>query len=436
VAGVAAFNFFLIEPRYTFRVHDPANIWALGLLLVTAAIVSAVAARARARAIEARRHAAQAQALQAFARTLMAETDSAGVAAASAEALARLFSAPAVVFLEADGALAPVYAAGGAAVGEAETEAAKWALASRLPTRAGAYPIDRSTFDLWPVSGAGRWLAVIGVRFAGGPGERPADPDRLVEIVGAYLSVALAREEFAAQALESRLAVAGQRLKADLLAAVSHDLKTPLSTILFTLQSLQRFGEAHDAKARADLLRLAETETARLGGMVGALLDMSRLEADAVVVRPGLLAPAELVARARVRAAPALSGRDVRDEVDFDAPDLFADPALAETALANILENAGKYAPDGSKIRIGFQVDGDDGVIEVIDEGGGFPDAVEPMFEKFARGVQGDGRPPGTGLGLSIARGFAEAQGGRVSARNRDDGAGAQVRLILPLARP
>jgi two-component system sensor histidine kinase KdpD len=434
-AGVFAFNFFLLEPRYTFQVSDPANVWALGLMLAVAAIVSVVAAQARRRAIEGQRNADQAQALQALARTLMGAADRAGIAQASAEALARLFLAPAAILVvEDDDDLSPPALAGGARLSVADREAARWAVASRLPTRAGAYPVDEADYDFWPVAISGRPRAVVGLKIADADVGRPADPERLVEIVGGYLSVALAREAYASQVMETRVEMAGERLKADLLSAVSHDLKTPLSTILFTLQSLQRFPR-RDAKARAELLSLAERETARLNGLVSNLLDMNRLDAGAVVVAKVSIPPAELLHRARERAAGALADRLVIDEVDATAPSLLADPGLAETALANVLENAGKYAPAGSAIRIRFSAATGEGVLEVTDEGPGFPDAVEPLFEKFTRGVQGDGRPPGTGLGLSIVRGFLQAQGGRVEAENRDDGKGACVRLILPLAR-
>ncbi len=437
VSGAFAFNFFLIEPRYTLRIEDPANVWALALLLIVAAIVSVVAAQARARAMEAGRHAVQALALQALARTLMGAADRAGIAQASAEALARLFGAPAAVITVEDDSLAPPALAGGAQLSHADEEAARWALASRLPTRGEAYPVEESRYDFWPVAVSGRPHAVIGLKIADPDLGRPANPERLVEIVGGYLSVALAREAYAAQVMETRVEMAGERLKADLLSAVSHDLKTPLSTILVTLQSLKKFPR-RDAAARAELIGLAEAETARLSGLVANLLDMSRLDAGAVVVSPVPIRPAELLARARERAAQALKGRVLEDEIDPAAPALFADPGLTETALANVLENAAKYAPEGSAIRVRFTPRGAEGVLEVADQGPGFPDAVEPLFEKFTRGVQGDGRPPGTGLGLSIVRGFLQAQGGRVEAGNRDDGPdarrGASVRLILPLA--
>jgi two-component system sensor histidine kinase KdpD len=349
--------------------------------------------------------------------------------------LARLFQTPAVILLRDPEGLKTVARAGGAGdVSEADEEAANWALASRMPTRAGGPPIDGGVYDFWPVVTPQRQEAAIGVAISGEAQGRPAQPERLVEIVGGYLAVALDREAYAALVLQARVEVERERLKADLLAAVSHDLKTPLSTVLFTLQSLKKFGRKHDAKTRAELLDLAETETARLSGMVANLLNMNRLDAGAVVVKAAPTEPAELVVEALQRAAAPLEGRKVVNEVAAAQPPLLVDASLFETALANVLENAGKYAPEGSTIRIRGGFDDGAGWIEVQDQGPGFEGAIEPMFEKFSRGVAGDGRAPGTGLGLAIARGFLQAQGGHVEAANLPGGKGARVRLSAPLA--
>jgi len=434
IGGVLAFNFFLIAPRYTLRVAEPSNLWALILLLIAAAIVSAVAAQSRRRAVEAWNAADQATALQALAQGLVAAKGDAGAAEACARALARLFQASAVVLLQGETDLAVAGQAGGGDLTAADREAAGWALAARTPTRGGAYPVEGAAYDFWPIVTPQRQQGVIGVAISLGEAGRPANPERLVEIVSGYLAVALDREAYAAQALDSRVEVASERLKADLLAAVSHDLKTPLSTVLFTLQSLRKFAKTHDAKTRAELLELAETETARLSAMVGNLLDMNRLDAGAVVVKTAAVAPAELAAEALRSAAMALTDRRVVNEVTAEAAPLLVDASLFESALANVLENAAKYAPAGSTIWLRSGAGSGSGWIEVEDQGPGFPDGIEPMFEKFSRGVEGDGRPPGTGLGLSIARGFLKAQGGSVEAENLADGKGARVRLSAPLA--
>lgn len=422
VTGVLAYNFFLIEPRHSLRVNDPANLWALSLLLATAALVSAVAERSRRRRLEAQALAGQAAALQGLARALVAAPDRAAILEASAEALSRLFGAPATVMTEGPEGLAP---AAGAPLGAADVEAARWALAAKRPTKAGAYPAETAAFDFWPVPG--REPLVVGVALAA-PDGRPADPERLVEIVGAYLSTALARERPAGRAMEARVEAEGERLKADLIAAVSHDLKTPLSTMLLTLQSLRRFGDSHDPEARAELLALAEAETARLTGMVGNLLDMSRIDAGVLTARLATVSVSDLVAQAVAQAGPG----DRPVEVEIDPPGLAAeaDLGLARTALANVIQNAAKYASPGTAIRIRAAAAGGHVRIEVADQGPGFSGPIEPLFGKFARGVEGDGRPPGTGLGLAITRNFLEAQAGRVEAWNGFEG--AVVRLWLP----
>jgi len=435
IMGVLAYNFFLIAPRYTLNVSDPANWWALALLLITAAIISAVAAQSRQRALEAARASDQATTLQQLARTLVAVAGRKGAAQASAEALARLFDAPAVVLIHEGEGLSEVARAGGGSLSEADREAATWALATRTPTRGGAAPLDLAVYDFWPVVTPQRQEAAIGVAISANGAGRPEAPERLVEIVSGYLAVALDREAYAVLVLEGRVEVERERLKADLLAAVSHDLKTPLSTVLFTLQSLKTFGAKHDAKTRANLLDLAETETARLSGMVANLLDMNRLDAGAVVVRKAEVKPADLVSAALGRAAPALKGRKVINKVKTALPPVTADAALFETALANVLENAARFTPDGGAIRVQGGAEGGEAWIEVADEGPGFLGEIEPMFDKFSRGVEGDGRAPSTGLGLAIARGFLEAQGGRAEAHNLPGGKGACVRLTLPLAQ-
>lgn len=428
VAGAVGANFFLIAPRYTFSVEDSADLWGLFLLLAVAVIVSAVAGEARRRTLEARAHAAQAAALHGLARGLVGAGDPAAIVASATHALSAVFKAPAVVLLADEAGLLQDHA-----LAEADLQAARWSLSSRLPLRAGAGPSQGAVYDFWPVTTPSRRQAVIGVRLDAADG-RPQGADRLAEIVGGYLAVALERDRFAAQAARAALAHESDRVKADLLAAVSHDLRTPLSTILVALQSLRKFGDGHDAATREELLSLAESETARLAGLVGNLLDMGRIDADAVAVQIAPTPLYDLIAAALDRASAALQDLIVENSVDAAAPAVLADPGLAVTAIGALLDNAGKYAPAGSTVRIQTRVDGANAVIVVTDEGPGLPTPHNHLFDRFERGVGGDGRPPGTGLGLSIARGFLVAQGGSVQAANRTDCTGAELTARLPLA--
>lgn len=426
--GVLAYNFFLLEPRHTFTIAASGDVLALVLLLLVAVAVSAVAAQARRRTQEALEAADRAAAVRELARDLMAERSPEGLARRCAEALSRMFRARACVLL-VDGDDLKGGASDGAPLAEADLEAARWVAGSGLPTRGGAYPVGEASFDFWPLKTPLRRQAVLGVAFPRLDTGRPSEPERLVETVLGYLGVALDREAYAAQAMANEVAAAGERLKTDLLAAVSHDLKTPLSTILFTLQSLQRFSGQHDDQTRAELLAGAEAETSRLAGMVDNLLDMNRVESGALGDRRETCDAADLVEAALIRTAGVLRARTVHNRVSPGVP-LRVDPALFETALANVLANAAKYAPEGD-IEIAAGRTDEDGWVEVIDSGPGFGPDPEALFARFARGEASDGRAPGTGLGLALARAFLRAMGGDASARNRDGG-GAAVRLTAP----
>jgi len=190
VASVLAFDFFFTEPKYTFVIASPSDIWAAALLLVIAAIVSTIAAESRGRAVEARRAADQAQALQALAHAVIESRPQPEIVDAAATALSRIFDAPAVVFMQTAGVFAPVATAGGGKITHAEEEAAKGSLDSRLPVRAETYPYDQSAFDFWPVATPQDRSCVIGVAFRQMGRDRPAAPERLVEIVSAYLAAA------------------------------------------------------------------------------------------------------------------------------------------------------------------------------------------------------------------------------------------------------
>jgi two-component system sensor histidine kinase KdpD len=428
ILGVLACNFFLIAPRYTLRVADPSNLLSLALLLAVAVVVSAVAAQARQRTLEAVEARDQAAAVRDLARHLIAERSRDELARLCAGALTRLFQAPACVMLIDDDDLQGARV-DGLALGDADFEAARWAAATGLATRGGAYPVGEATFDFWPLKTPLRQQAVAGVAISGSDESRPAEPERLVETVLGYLGLALDREAYAAQAIAGEVLVASEKLKAELLAAVSHDLKTPLATILLSLQSVRQFGAEHDASARDGLLAGAEAEAARLSGMVDDLLNMNRIEAGALSVRCEPCDPADLVDAAVRRAARALDNRVVRNGVEPGGV-LHVDRALFETALANVLANAAKYAP-ASEIELSAHVEDNIAWIEVADRGPGFGGDAESLFEKFARGQTGDGRSPGAGLGLSLARAFLRAMDGEVAARDREGG-GAAVRLSAP----
>jgi K+-sensing histidine kinase KdpD len=201
ILGALAFNFFLTEPRYTLRVEDPANVWAIGLLFVVGSIASAVASTSRRRADEASLRERQAAVLQSYGHDLVAATSAATIAATTAGVLKALFQVPAVVLLMEEESLAPTTSIGGVALRENEVEAARSSLATRTVVRAGVYPAEASRFDFWPVATPSRREAVIGLEFE--PDRRPFAPDALVGVVRSCLALALDRQHYAAEVSRS-----------------------------------------------------------------------------------------------------------------------------------------------------------------------------------------------------------------------------------------
>jgi K+-sensing histidine kinase KdpD len=192
ILGALAFNFFLTEPRYSLAVDDPANIWAIGLLLVVGLIVSGVAFTSRQRATEAALLRRQATVLQDYSRDVVAADDTNAIVAITSQALAKLFQVPVVVMLVAEGRVVSLTQVGDVEPQEAELEAARSSLANGTVARGGVYPNLTSRFDFWPAETADGQNAVVGLAFD--PDERPSGPDALVGIIVRVLALVLDRQ--------------------------------------------------------------------------------------------------------------------------------------------------------------------------------------------------------------------------------------------------
>jgi K+-sensing histidine kinase KdpD len=192
ILGALAFNFFLTEPRYSLAVEDPANIWAIGLLIVVSFIVSGVAFTSRQRATEASLLRRQATVLQGYSRDVVAADNTKAIVSITSQALAALFQVPVVVMLVTEGRVVSLEQVGDVEPGEAELEAARSSLATGTVLRSGIYPNLASRFDFWPVETAEGQNAVIGLAFD--PDERPSAPDTPVNIVVSVLALVLDRQ--------------------------------------------------------------------------------------------------------------------------------------------------------------------------------------------------------------------------------------------------
>ncbi len=225
-----------------------------------------------------------------------------------------------------------------------------------------------------------------------------------------------------------------ERLRSALLTSISHDLKTPLAAVLGSAETLRSFGRDLDDAQKADLLGAIIAEAERLNRFIANLLDMTKLESGAVTPNLALHDLGEIVGSALQRVSRIVDQHRVEVEIAKDLPMLALDAVLFEQVLFNLLDNAAKYAPAGTTVRIEGWRDKGTVCLRVLDEGEGIPPSeLEQIFDKFYRVQKGDRVKAGTGLGLAISRGFVEAMGGTIVAANRTDRPGAVFTVALPI---
>jgi two-component system sensor histidine kinase KdpD len=246
-------------------------------------------------------------------------------------------------------------------------------------------------------------------------------------------AVAIERVHLAEELDRIKVTRAADQLKSVILASLSHDLRTPLTSILGALSSLHFYGTQFDAAMRADLIETAHEEAERLTRFVNNLLDLSRLGSGAIKLAICQVDLSDVVATAVRRAEKILSAHKIEIDLPPTIPLLLLDPVLIEQSLFNILDNAAKYSPSGTTIQIRGAMKEGAVLLTISDEGIGIPEAdIENIFDQFYRVKHLDGKLAGTGLGLTVCRGFIEAQGGQITAGNRQDRDGAVFTIRFP----
>ena len=215
----------------------------------------------------------------------------------------------------------------------------------------------------------------------------------------------------------------------------SHDLRTPLSSIVGSVTSLRTLGDRMSASDRTDLLLTIEEEAGRLSRFVSNLLDMTKLEAGAIDIRRDWVDAGDVVQGAILRARKSFPMRETVIDIAAGLPLVRGDATLFEQVIFNLLDNAHKYSPGGSVTRVAVDAPGGEVRITVTDDGIGIPrDAQEKVFEKFYRVAGSDGRAAGTGLGLSICFGLIRAMGGSITADSPvGNGRGTRMTIVLPV---
>jgi two-component system sensor histidine kinase KdpD len=432
--SVLAYNFFFLPPVYTFTISDPENVVALFFFLIVAVIASNLAGRTRNQVLTARARARTTEELFAFSRKLAGIGSLDDLLWATVYQMASMLKVRIVLLLPTGPSLA--VRAGYPPedqLDDADLAAAQWTWEHNRAAGRGADTLPGARRLFLPLRTGRAPVGVLGVdRDDPGPLLTP-DGRRLLDALADQAAVAIERITLVEDIDRARVTAETERLRAALLTSVSHDLRTPLASIIGSLSSLRSYGKTYDEATRETLIATIQAEAERLNRFIGNLLDMTKLESGAIELKPEPADLGDIVGTALQRAARLLADHRVEVDIAADLPILRVDYLLLEQTLFNLLDNAGKYAPPGSLITIGARRDGGNLVITVSDEGPGIPaDALERVFDKFYRVHAQDRQRAGTGLGLPICRGFIAAQGGTIAAANRSDRSGTIFTIRFP----
>jgi two-component system sensor histidine kinase KdpD len=433
--SVLAYNFFFLRPLYSFTIADPENVVALFFFTITAVIASNLTARVRAQAITARQRARTTEELYQFSRKLAGAANLDDLLWATVHQIALMLKVRVVILLPEDGKVA--VRAGFPpedSLDAADLAAAIWTWERNHAAGRGSDTLPGAKRLFMPMQTGRGAVGVIGIdRDEPGPILTP-DQHRLLDALADQAALAIERVNLVEDVDRARLVAETDRLRAALLTSISHDLRTPLASILGSATSLAANGDALDAATRLDLARNIQDEAERLNRFIGNLLDMTRLEAGPLPLRTTPVELSDVIGSALRRASKVLAAHrtQVRLQPDLPMPDL--DDVLFEQVLFNLLDNAGKYSPAGSLVTISAWQEGEQVYLQVMDEGPGIPSAdMERVFDKFYRVGGADRRRAGTGLGLAICRGFVEAMHGTITVANRNERTGAVFTVTFPV---
>jgi two-component system, OmpR family, sensor histidine kinase KdpD len=435
-----AYNFFFFPPLYTFTIADPENIVTLFVFMLVAAIGSNLTARMRTQAIVARERANTTEDLYRFSRKLAGVVRLDDLLWATVYQIAHMLGLNVVLLLPQGEELA--VQAGYPPedmLDEADLAAARWAFAHGKEAGRGADTLTGARRLFLPMQTARGVIGIIGldsrkVQERDKPLLAP-EQRQLLDSLAGQAALAIERIQLVDNMDRARMTAETEKLRSALLTSISHDLKTPLASILGSATSLQLYRAQLTPAQEDELLRTIREEAERLNHFIANLLDMTRLESGALAPRFEPVDLSDVTGSVLRRAAPFLAHHRVNLEIAPDLPLLKLDPVLFEQVLFNLLDNAAKYAPPGTAITIAARREGPQAALRIADAGEGIPEAdLERIFDKFYRVEAGDRKRAGTGLGLAICRGFMEAMGGSITAANRTDRTGAVFTLTLPLA--
>jgi two-component system, OmpR family, sensor histidine kinase KdpD len=442
VLSVLAYDFLFLPPLYSLTVSEPDDVVRLVVFALAGLIVSNLASYARRQAVSASQRAVMAEDLYRFSRQLTGAATLRDVMDSALPQLRAMLRVPVLIAVPDSGDVTiypeaqnpnAMAAANTAVTGTELAHVKSWL---RQNPEAGPDPHASIAADwmLVPMrTGRGK-VGVMAIARETLDKHQVPKSDALYGTVADLLAQAIDRINLVEDLNRASRAAEREALHAALLASLSHDLRTPLTSVLGTAESLITYAETPGTETYQALARSIQDEARRLDRYIGNLLDMTRIDTGLTGSTASRIDLEDIVGVALDRCAKSLSGHRLNVAMGSDLPMLAGDEILLEHVLFNLLDNAAKYSPSGTLIQVRASGHSDHVAIEVIDEGTGIRAVdLDRIFDKFYRSEGQGPQPPGIGLGLSICRGYIEAMGGHIDAGNRTDGAGAVFRITLPI---
>ncbi|MDI9238398.1 sensor histidine kinase KdpD [Lysobacter sp. LF1] len=425
-----AYNFFFIEPRFTLLIGARQGVITVVLFLVAALVAGRLASKLRMQVVALRAANTQATALQTLGRQLSTAADLGQVAQAGRAALKRSFDAD--VMLQIDEELEQA-----TQLGEKDRAAADWAMRNRQAS--GRYTDTLSASEWWfvPLALGERRTGVVGLRFPPQAHRLGAEQRGLAEAMAEDIAQAAVRTQLVSDLENARVTNETERLRSALLSSVSHDLRSPLASIIGSASSLDHYGAAMSEQDRHGLLETIRIESERLDRYIQNLLDMTRLGHGGLTLKRDWIGVDELIGSAVTRLQRYEPQARFNVSIEPGLAPIWVHPALIEQALFNVLENAAKFSPANDAVDVDARTVDGNLRLDVRDRGPGIPeDERRRIFDMFYSVENGDRGRKGTGLGLAITQGMVGAHGGSVEALAGAGGHGTTIRITLPRIEP
>lgn len=436
--GAGCFNYFFTEPRYTLAMDRHEDVLTLAVFLIVAVLMGRLGGQLRSQMSALRKTARRNANLNEFARRVAGALGRDDVAAAAAQHVHATLETPCIAVLDAPlDALQPALRRGISPdyqFRESDRAAAAWSWQHRQAAGYSTQTLPTSQWLFVPMATANRVVGLLGLHLHERGRPLSAGQRRLLDAIADQAAVALERMLLSAEIEDRRVESQSEALRAALLSSVSHDLRTPLSSILGAGTALQTQHERLPEAGRAELVDTIVEEAERLNRFVQNLLDMTRLGHGKLEPRREWCDLQELLGRAQRRLRRELGTRELRVHAAPGLPLAHVDALLIEQVLVNVLDNAARYSPAGSAIEVELAARSSSLRLQVRDHGRGVaPADRERIFDMFYRVQSQDHTAPGTGLGLAICRGILQAHGGSIRALAPLDGAGGTlIDITLP----